>query len=168
MGTVIEVDGFTDADDAELDPIEIPVPWRDGDRKLHTETLWARPRIPLGFLLQIEAADPRGIGLLATALLKDDHERDKDDEPVAGTSSAERWEALTLDPEREIPGQAVRNILRGLYVEYTNRRNPAGAPKRPTNSSGPSSGRSSQTGRSSTAARRGKASTSSPSRQMSG
>lgn len=168
MGTVLEVDGFTDADDAELDPIEIPVPYRNGDGAPKVETLWARPRIPLGFLLQIEAGDPRGIGLITGALLKDDHELDGEGDPVAGTSSAERWEALTLDPDREIPGTAVRSILRGLYVEYSQRRNPTGAPERPTNGSAPSSGRSSRTGRSSTAGRRGKGSTSSPSRQTSG
>lgn len=160
MGALIEVDGFTDADDIEFDPIEIRVPWRNGDGKVQTETLWARPRIPFGVLMQIEVGDRRGSNaLIDLALLKDDQDV-VDGEPVEGTSSKERWEALTTDPDREIPGKAITGVLQGLFNEYNNRRAPTGAPARPTNSSGPSSGRQSRTGRSSTAGRRGKASTS--------
>lgn len=161
MGALIEVDDFTDADDLELEPIKITVPFRDAAGKKGVEDLWARPRIPFGILFQIETADPAGAaGLISGALLKDDLFVDGHGDPEEGTSSYDRWQKLTLDPDREIPGKAITQILQGLYTEYSNRRNPTGAPARPTKQSGRSSGRQSRTGRSSTAARGGQASTS--------
>lgn len=161
---LIQSKGFGDADEYEdLDPVEFEVSWRlKKDRsKKGVETFSCVDMIPIGMLADVEGGAPgAGYELLIKSILDSDHEVDKDGEPIEGTSSLERYQTLTHDPTKETPAAEIREILQGLYAEYTARRNPAAAGVRPTTPSGPSSGRSSQTGPSSTAGRSRKASTS--------
>lgn len=162
---LISSKGFQDVDDFDdFEPVEFEVSWRlRADRKKGgKETFACVDMIPVGMLADVEGGAPgAGYELLVNSILDTDHEVDKKTgEPIAGTSSLERYQALTHDPLKETPGAEIREILQALYVEYTARRSPRAAGVRPTTPSEPSAGRSSPTGLSSTAGRSRKASTS--------
>lgn len=151
--TKLKIGGFSPDDDIEYDLIEFDIPWRNLDTgERGTEHFTCRSRAPLGTLLDVESGDrDASRRLVLKTLLTEDREMEEDDEtgdpkPVVGTSSLERWITLTDDPERQVPGQSVSDVIRELYVEYMNRRTPAGAAARPTKSAGRSGAKSSRTG----------------------
>lgn len=167
------IDGgdFTEADDLQFPPIPFKLKWRDpttGDSG--EETFETKPRVPMGVLYAVEAQDARGIrGVLINALRDDDGEKDKKSKlPKPGTSSKERFEALIFHDTREIPGQALTNVLRELYITFATRRSSPGAPPVPTSAPEPSSVRRLPTGNGSTGKRSGRGSTSRGSRQTVG
>lgn len=153
---------LTDEDDDELDPVSFEIHWRDrtDKTKVGKETFACFPDVPFGVLLDVEGGAPSaGYALMMAALRDDDHKITKG-EQVAGTSSLERYQALTHDRNRKLHPLAISEAMRDLLVEYSARRNPAVAAERPTPLSAPSSGRRSSTGRTSTAKRNGRVSTS--------
>lgn len=163
--------GFTEADDQELEPVTFDVSWRSRtDRKSKgVETFTCVDRIATGVLLDVEGGKPSAAhDLIIDALLDDDHMLDKQNEPIPGTSSLERYQALTHDKTRETPAGEITATLQGLYNVYTQRRSPQAAATRPTTSSGQSVVQLPPTGRSSTGGPRKRASTSGRSRQSTG
>lgn len=167
MGALIASSDFTDTDDDEFEPVHFKLKWRlkADPSKRGEETFECHPDVPFGVLLDVEGGEPSaGFQLLMAALRSDDHKMVKG-EPTDGTSSAERFHALTHDRTKKLPALAIREAMRGLLVEYTNRRAPRAAAGRPTPLSGPSSGPRSSTGTTSRAKQRAKVSTSGRSAQ---
>ena len=164
----LKITGFTDQDEQEFDPITFEIPWRGVDDDTDgIEEFEAYPRIPLGPLFSLEVGDGAAMADMINMALRDDDGGPDDKADGVDTSSRARWVTLINDPKRQVPGTIITQVLRGLYVEYTERRGPLAVQTRPTKPAERSSGSSSRTGRTSTAKRANAASTSEDSPQMS-
>lgn len=160
--TLISGGDFTPDDDRDWPDFTIEIAWRARKGKTKgVEQFTASGEPHPGILFAVESGDPRAASnLLVAALLDDDGEAGDNGEQIPGTSSAERFNRLVFDRERQIPAAAIRKVLQGLYNEYVNRNRPSAAAEVPTGRPGQSSNGSSTTGRTSRARRNGRASTS--------
>lgn len=156
---------FTPDDDRDWPDFTIEIQWRN--RKTSekgVERLLASGEPHPGLLFAVERGDPRGAANLLLAALRDDDGEyetvDGEEKQKLGTSSLDRFDLLIFDRERKIPVQAISKVLQALYGEYVNRRRPSGVEPVPTGQPAPSSAGRSTRGRTSTARRSGKASTS--------